>query len=219
MMSEKIWKWLALASVGVAAVLLLLLVGQGLRGWLFPKEKILERATLTLFRLERQNQLVTTRAFVQAVVRQRSETWYGNAEIIRIVPATIHYAVNLAELDRTQIEYDEPARVLYVPLPEVKILSIDPDLGRAETIRSLDLLRTEGGAGNELEAATEKMVRPALEQLGASPAAIGVARDQAITSVKHLLEAVLGATGRPVEVRPYFKSEGKAPVVREKKTG
>jgi len=219
MMNEVSWKRIALASAGIAVVLLLWLFAKGVRDLFVPQEKVVQTATLTLFKLERQNQLATTRAFVQAVVRQRSEAWYGNAEIIRIVPATIHYAVNLAEIDRSQIEYDEPARVLYVPLPDVKILSIDPDLGHAEIIRSLDLMRTEGGTGNELEAATEKMVRPALEKLGNSPEAVRMAKDQAVTSVRSLLESVFSATGKPVEVRPYFKSEGKVPAVHERKTG
>ncbi len=214
-MSESMWKGIALVSASVTVMLLVTLAGWSWRFKFLPEENVVQSATFTLLKIERQNQLVTTRAFIQAVVRKRSEAWYGNAEVIRIVPATIHYAVDLAEIDHMRLEYDKPSRILYVPLPDVKVLSIDPDLERAEIIRSLDLLRTEGGTGNELEAETEKMVRPALEKLGTSPQAIRVAKDQAIASVKYLLESALNATGQPVEVRPYFKSEGKKPVISE----
>jgi hypothetical protein len=209
--SGGVWKLIAVVSVVVAALATYAFVtGKGIYDVFAPQGKIIQTATTTLLKIERENQLVTTRAFVQAVVRQRDEQWYGNAEVIRIVPATIHYAVNLAEIDREKIEYDEQSKTLWVPLPDVKILSIDPDLTKAETIRNLDLLRTEQLTGNVLEEATEKMVRPTLEELGKSPEIIKSAKDQAIVSVRQLLESALDATGAGVRVKPYFKSEGKA---------
>lgn len=208
MLNERSWKWLALGGIGASVVLCAVLIA----GWLiygrWLNSDVVRTARLTILRLERDSQLITTRAYVQAVVRQRSEEWYGNAEVIRIVPATVSYAINLAEIDRAQMRYDETKRVLLVPLPEVRITAIDPDLAHAEIIRSLDLLRTQGGAGNQLEEATEKMVRPELEKLGNSPAAVHMAEGQAIASVKTLLESALTATGHPVAVRPYFRHNG-----------
>jgi hypothetical protein len=207
-MNERAWKWTALFSAGVTiALITVLLTGWQIYGRLFG-QGVVKTATSTLLRLERDSQLVTTRAYVQAVVRQRSEEWYGNAEVIRIVPATVSYAVSLAEIDRTQLKYDATKRVLSVPLPEVRVIAIDPDLAHAEIIRSLDLLRSQSGAGNALEEATEKMVRPELEKIGRSPEALRIAREQAIVSVRSLLESALAATGSPVEVRPYFASDG-----------
>jgi hypothetical protein len=208
-MNEKSWKWLALGSLGAVLLLVALALDKGLLRFLLPGGSVLQTAHVALFRSERQSQLVTTRAFVQAVVRQRDEAWYGNAEVIRIVPATIHYAVNLAEIDRAGLEYDAKSATLYVPLPEVRVLSIDPDLARAETIRNLDLLRTEAETGNQLEEATEKMVRPALEQLGKSSDAMQTAKEHAVMSVRQLLETVLATAGHRVAVQPYFKSDGK----------
>ncbi|MGH9844154.1 MAG: DUF4230 domain-containing protein [Blastocatellia bacterium] len=166
-------------------------------------------ANATILRLERESQLVSTTAFVQAVVRLKDVQVYGEAEVVRIVPAKIHYAVNLAEIDRTQLEYDKQSQTLWVPLPDVKILSIDPDLEKAELIKSLGAFRSESGIGNQLEQATEKMVRPALEQTGKSPDIVKFAKDQAVNSVRQLLESALEASGTRVRVRPYFKSEGK----------
>jgi hypothetical protein len=65
--------------------------------------------------------------------------------------------------------------------------------------------------GNELEDITEKMARPALEELGKSSDIIGIAKDQAIVSVRQLLESALDAAGTGVKVKPYFESEGKTP--------
>lgn len=207
-----IWKLIAVISIVVAVLAsYAFMTGKGVYDVFAPQGKIIQTATTTLLKMERENQLVTTRAFVQAVVRQRDEQWYGNAEVIRIVPATIHYAVNLNEIDRAKIEYDGQSKTLWTPLPDVKILSIDPDLTKAETIRNLDLLRSEQLTGNALEETTEKMVRPALEELGKSPEIIKTAKDQAIVSVRQLLESALDATGVEVRVKPYFKSEGKTP--------
>jgi hypothetical protein len=201
---------LLMTSAFILFPLLLLFTGWKLYERMMPRETIVQSAHVTLQRLEKQSQLVTTRAFVQIVVRQKSEAWYGNAEVLRIVPATIHYAVNLAGIDHAKMEFDAAKRVLYIPLPEVKITAIDPDLSRAETIRSLDALRTQGGAGNELEKATEQMIRPELEKAGNNPEAINTAKQQAVASVRMLLESVLNATGQRVEVHPYFQQEGKS---------
>jgi hypothetical protein len=206
------WKLLALISIAVAALASYAFIsGKGVYDYFTPQAKVVETASTTLLKMDRESQLVTTRAYVQAVVRQRDAQWYGNAEIIRIVPATIHYAVNLAEIDRERLEYDEQSRTLHVPLPDVNILSIDPDLTKAETIRNVDLLRSEGLTGNVLEDATEKMVRPTLEELGKSPDIIRSAKDQAVMSVRQLLESALDAVGLDVRVKPYFRSEGKVP--------
>lgn len=211
-MSEKFWKLIALSSfvVAIAALILagMLYTRKGIGDLFWPEEKIVKTARSTLLRVERDNNLVTTRAYVQAIIRQRSEEWYGNAEVIRIVPATIHYAVNLNEIDQGRMSYDDQKRVLRVPLPDVKILSIDPDLTKAEIIRNLDFLRTESMTGNQLEETTEKMVRPEIEKLGQSPDILKTAKDQAITSVRQLLESALGSVGQPVAVQPYFKSDG-----------
>ncbi len=211
---ERFWRLIALGSLAVTVAVVILSVmlytRKGLGDLLWPEEKIVNTARSTLLRVERVNNLVTTRAYVQAVVRQRSEEWYGNAEVIRIVPATINYAINLNEIDGTKLEYDEQKRVLRVPLPEVKILSIDPDLTKAETIRNLDFLRTESQTGNPLEEATEKMIRPEVEKLGQSPELLKTAKEQAIVSVRQLLETALGSVGQLVAVQPYFKSDGPA---------
>jgi hypothetical protein len=211
------WKIIAAVSLGIALLATYaFLKGRGVYDVFAPQGRVLQTATSTLLRLDRENQLVTTRAFVQAVVRQRDEQWYGNAEVIRIVPATIHYAVNLAEIDQGKIEFDAASKTLWVPLPDVRILSIDPDLQKAETIRNLDLLRSEGATGNPLEDTTEKMVRPTLEELGKSPDIVRSAKDQAIVSVRQLLESALDAAGAGIRVKPYFRSEGKTPPPEKK---
>jgi hypothetical protein len=215
--SGKLWKIVSVISIGIALLAsYAFMKGKGVYEIFAPQGKITQTATSTLLRMNRENQLVTTRAFVQAVVRQRDEQWYGNAEVIRIVPATIHYAVNLAEIDQSKLEYDASTKTLWVPLPDVRILSIDPDLQKAETIRNLDLLRSEGMTGNTLEETTEKMVRPTLEELGKSPGIIRSAKDQAIVSVRQLLESALDAAGSGVKVKPYFRSEGKTPAPEKK---
>lgn len=211
------WKLVALISVAVAALASYAFIsGKGVYDYFTPQAKVVETASTTLLKMDRESQLVTTRAYVQAVIRQRDEQWYGNAEIVRIVPATIHYAVNLAEIDREKLEYDGQSRTLHVPLPDVKILSIDPDLTKSEIIRNLDALRTEGLTGNVLEETTEKMVRPTIEELGKSPEIIRTAKDQAVVSVRQLLESALDAAGTGVRVKPYFKSEGKTPAPEKK---
>lgn len=209
--SGKFWKLTAIASLVVALAALalagMLYTRKGFGDFFWPGEKIVSTAKTTLLRLERDTSLVTTRAFVQAVVRQRDEQWYGDAEVIRIVPATIYYAVNLKDIDQGRLSYDERKQELRVPLPDVKILSIDPDLTKAELIRNLDFLRTESLSGNTLEDTTEQMVRPELEKLGNSPEIIKTAKEHAIASVRQLLESALSTVGQTVAVQPYFKND------------
>ncbi len=218
--SGKIWKLMAIASfivtLAALAVAAMLYTRKGIGDLFWPEEKIVATAKTTLLRLERDANLVTTRAYVQAVVRQRNDAWYGNAEVIRIVPATISYAVSLNEIDQGRMTYDEQKHELRVPLPDVKILSIDPDLTKAEVIRNLDFLRSESMTGNLLEDTTEQMVRPEIEKLGQSPEIMKTAKDHAITSVRQLLESALSSVGQPVAVQPYFKNDGQAAAQPEK---
>lgn len=174
-----------------------------------PKGNVIETANATFLKLDPQSQLVTATAYVQAVVQKKDEQVYGTAEVARIVPARIHYALNLAEIDRTRMEYDPQAQILWVALPDVRIQSIDPDLPNAKIIKSLGVLRTESGIGDQLEQATEQMIRPALERMGASPDIVKFAKDQGIISVRQLLEASIEASGQHVRVKPYFLSDGK----------
>ncbi len=213
-MGDAFWKLITVICLGAMLfVIYSMSTGKNLLERFLPAAAITgnveQTASATILRLERVSQLVSTTAFVQAVVRLKDVQVYGEAEVVRIVPAKIHYAVSLAEIDRTQLEYETQAQTLWVPLPDVKILSIDPDLEKAELIKSLGVLRTESGIGNQLEQATEKMVRPALEQMGKSPDIVKFAKDQALNSVRQLLESALLASGTRVRVKPYFKSEGK----------
>ncbi|MBP6820082.1 MAG: DUF4230 domain-containing protein [Acidobacteria bacterium] len=212
--SGKFWKLLAIASfvLALAAMVFagMLYTRKGFGDLFWPEEKIVATAKTTLLRLERDTSLVTTRAFVQAVIRQRNVQWYGDAEVIRIVPATINYAVNLNEIDSGRMVFDEKKRELRVPLPDVKILSIDPDLSKAEIIRNLDFFRTESMTGNQLEDTTEQMVRPEIEKLGKSPEIIKTAKEHAIASVRQLLESALSSIGQPIAVQPYFKNDEQA---------
>jgi Protein of unknown function (DUF4230) len=210
-------KWVALLSFAVALIVMAVIWMKGFYNYklpdllprVMPEGSVVESARAALLRVERDSSLITARAFVQVVVRKRDEQWYGNAEVIRIVPTTIHYAVDLGDIDFTQLEYESQAQVLYVPLPDVKVQSIEPDMSKAEIIRNLDLLRTESITGNKLEEDTEKMVKPAVEEMAKSPEIVRTAKEQALFTIKQFLEPALSATGRQVRVRPYFKSEGK----------
>ncbi len=214
--SEKFWKITALLSLLVTMIVMVMTVmmytGRNARDLFWPEERIVRSARTALLRIERESSLVTTKAYVQVVIRQSSEEWYGDAEVIRIVPATISYAINLKDIDQGRMEFDEQRQLLRVPLPDVKIVAIDPDMGRAEIIRRLDFLRLEGETGNELEEATEKMIRPKIEEAGKSPEIIKIAKEQAISAVRQLLESALGAVGQPVAVQPYFKDDNPQPV-------
>ncbi len=215
-MTDTFWKLITAICLGALLfVIYSISTGKNFFDKVLPGGSVIETASATILKMEKESQLVSTRAYVQGVVRQKDEQVYGNAEVVRIVPATILYAVNLAEVDRNSMEFDDKTQTLWVPLPEVKIVSIDPDLEKAELIKSLDLLRTESGIGNQLEQATEKMVRPALEKMGKSPEILRFAREQAIASVRQLLEATLDAAGKRVKVKPYFKTDGRKGAVEE----
>ena len=209
-MTDLFWKVVTVICLGAMLfVIYSISTGRNFLDRILPTGSVVRTASATILKLDRESQLVTATAFVQAVVRQKDVQLYGNAEVVRIVPARIHYAVNLGEMDRSKIEYDAQTETLWVPLPDAKIQSIDPDLEKAEMIKSLDLLRTESGIGNQLEQATEKLVRPELEKMGTSPDILRFAKAQAIITVRQLLESSLGAVGQRVRVRPYFISEGK----------
>src|SRR5262245_30835082 len=208
-MTDLFWKVITVICLGAMLfVIYSITTGKNFLDRILPAGNVVRTANATFLKLDKESQLITATAFVQAVVRQKDEQFYGNAEVVRIVPAKIHYAVNLSEMDRSKMEFDAQAQTLWVPLPDAKIHSIDLDLEKSELIKSLGPLRTESGVGNQLEEATEKMVRPEVEKMGMSPDILRFAKDQAIFAVRQLLETSLETVGQRIRVRPYFISEG-----------
>jgi hypothetical protein len=197
--------------VGLALAAALLAGGWFAHQLYKSRQDPLAQASAALTRLEAQNQLITAKAYLQVVVRQSDSQWYGKAEVIRIVPAVVSYAIDLGQIDPKAMQYERRLNVLTVPLPDPAIAAIDPQLDKAEVIRSADLLRTQGGALNRLEDLTEKQVRPAIEQAAQNAEAQSLARAQAKQAVRALLQGALSATGGgQVRVEPYFASDSKA---------
>jgi Protein of unknown function (DUF4230) len=190
----------------VRAIILLLGVGIGLAAaLLWPRLKADDpgmtlQAAIT--RMEPQQRLVTTSAFVQVVsrVEDLNRLW-GDARVFAVAPGRIDYSVDLSGLDGDALRKAPDGKSLIVTVPD-PTWTVVPDMKRLELIRAIGGLRTEAGIGNALEAQVLKRVAADFERLAASPEALKTARSQARSGVAGLLSPLVGM---PVVVQ--FRSE------------
>src|SRR4030095_12071537 len=106
-MTEVYWKVITAVCLGAMLfVIFSISTGRSFLSRLLPAGSVVQTASATILRLDRESQLITASTYVQAVIRQKDIQPYGTAEVVRIVPARIHYGMNLNEIDRNKMEYD-----------------------------------------------------------------------------------------------------------------
>ena len=123
-----------------------------------------------------------------------------DAELLRLVPATVSYGVDLSGLKASALE--SGSKTTRLTVPDVKIIAIDPMASGVFESKSLGLLRSEAAMGNALERQAAALTRPAIEKRASDPALMAFARAQAKVQIAALVAQLGGPADVEIRIQP-----------------
>lgn len=158
---------------------------------------------------ERQNRLLVFTARLSPVVTADSESLLGMLKVkqVAVIPARVDYTVDLSDMTRDRLSWDEKRRRLEVRLPAPVPGKPNMDEAHAQYLRegvwitrtTQDRLTRENTAAAERQASAE----------ATGPVLAGLAREAARDALRQNLAIPLGAAGHgAVAVIVRFDGEG-----------
>ncbi len=157
--------------------------------------------------LREQNVLVPFTARYVAVVTSRQTTLGISAQKTLIMPGTVRYEVNLAELEQRDLGWDTASRTLTVTLPPLRLAGPEIDLAGIREYRDGEWLLWLTNAEQRLDdvnrrAATRELLAQAR---GAVP--LRLARGAAMRAVEQSFAMPLRAAGMEARVTVRFAED------------
>lgn len=149
--------------------------------------------TLTAF--EKQNKLTVFSAQLAPVVASQDSRLLGlvNSKQVAIIPARVDYTLDLSEMDRSRLDWNEQSHVLTVRLPAIKAGKPNLDEARAQYLRE-GIWISRDAQDNLSRQNTQLAEKLALEQ-AVNPVLMGLARSAAKDAVRQNLSIPLQVAG------------------------
>lgn len=178
---------------------MLFIVMLALSAWLawraFGPEDNGDPLATSLVAFEKQNRLTVFSAQLSPVVSSESSTLFGaiTNRQVAVIPARVDYTLNLAQMDRERLRWDETSSTLHVQLPPITVGRPNLDEGRAQYLR-------EGiwFSRNSQDSLTRQNTRLAEQQAveqAANPVLMGLARSAAKDAIRQNLAIPLEVAG------------------------
>lgn len=155
--------------------------------------------------LREQNVLVPFTARYVAVVTSRQTTLGISAQKTLIMPGTVRYEVDLAQLRQRDLSWDGATRTLTVNLPPLRLAGPDIDLAAIREYRDGELLLWLTDAEQRLDAANERSATRELLAQARGPVPLRLARGAAIRAVEASFAMPLRAAGLEARVIVRFR--------------
>lgn len=198
------------ALVAVAVIVALFFAGSALldRAEKGPDPETI--VTTSLEAMQAQNRLVPFSARFVSVVTSRQERFAGllEAERTLILPGTARYELDMAKIERKDLDWDEGSRTLTVVLPEIEIAGPEVDLTAAREYGETGILGAVTNADEILTRANQQGALDDLRAQAGSAVPLGLARDAARDAVRRNFELPLRAAGiDDVRVEARFGSD------------
>jgi hypothetical protein len=195
---------LPLAIVVAGALVALALVFAGtLKGWFTPDDPETVAAA-SLEGLREQNVLVPFTARYVAVVTSRQEQLGLAAQKTLIMPGTVRYELDLAQLDEDDLAWDAERATLTVTLPPLRLAGPEIDLAGIREYRDGRLLLWLTDAEQTLDAANEAAARSELLAQAGGAVPMRLARSAAARAIESSFALPLRAAGLDARVRVVF---------------
>lgn len=187
-----------IAIMAIAAALLLgiiagvtLRIGDRLFGGPDPESVV----NSSLESMRAQNRLVPFVARFVSVTSSRQERFGLSAERTLILPGTVRYELDLARIERDDLDWDEATKTLTVRLPNVEIAGPEVDLKAAREYGSGGILAAVTDAENRLDDANRALAIADLRKQAAAPTPMRLAREAARQAVERSFAMPLDAAG------------------------
>jgi Protein of unknown function (DUF4230) len=167
--------------------------GKKFSRWFAPG--VVASAQSALTGVQNRNELVVFAAHV--VVTSTGATEEGAllpAKMTLIVPGRVLYGVNLSGLTDNDFRFDRANGRLMVRVPDVSIISVEPDIGAKEEFPEIGL-RKLIGAEPELRKQAEIKIAEQMRREAESEDLKKLARQSAVQQLEGLFEPALRAAG------------------------
>jgi len=200
---------LAIAAVVVALLVGFLVggvadIGKRLFGTADPESVV----TSSLQSMRAQNRLVPFVARFVSVTSSRQEKFGLAAERTLILPGTVRYELDLAKIERDDLDWDAATKTLTVRLPEIEIAGPEVDLKAAREYGSGGILSALSDADNALDDANRGLAVVDLRKQAAAATPMRLAREAARQAVERSFAMPLSAAGiGDVKVVARFASD------------
>jgi len=188
----------ALARVQMAPWLLFIAM-LAIAAWLawraFGPEDNGDPLATSLVAFEKQNRLTVFSAQLSAVVASEDSRLFGalKTKQVAVIPARVDYRLDLSQVDRDRLRWDETTSTLDVQLPALTVGKPNLDEGRAQYLRE-GLLFTRDAQDKLTRANTRLAEQQAVEQ-AANPVLMGLARTAAKEAIRQNLAIPLEVAG------------------------
>jgi hypothetical protein len=212
-MDRRLTKPLAIAAVVVALLVGFLIggiadVGKRLFGGPDPESVV----NSSLESMRAQNRLVPFVARFVSVTSSRQERFGLSAERTLILPGTVRYEIDLAKIDRDDLDWNSSSRTLSVRLPNIEIAGPEVDLNAAREYGSGGILSAVTDAEQKLDDANRSLAVADLRKQAAGPTTMRLAREAARVAIERSFAMPLQATGiGDAQVVARFADEGDNP--------
>jgi hypothetical protein len=143
-----------LSVLGVVLVIAGVVVGIGLGPPRLSLDEV-RSAVVSTLQSESPESILVTGSINVAVTTVSANTRYllpgmvtldlGTTEATARVPGTVNYGIDVGELDTTRIEIVDG--VLYLTIPTIRVISVEPDLSALELQTRVGWARTHAGSG------------------------------------------------------------------------
>jgi hypothetical protein len=195
-MEKRLTKPFAIAAVVVALLLGFLVggladVGKRLFGGADPESVV----NSSLESMRAQNRLVPFVARFVSVISSRQEKFGLSAERTLILPGTVRYELDLAKIDRDDLDWDKSAKTLTIRLPNVEIAGPEVDLKAAREYGSGGILSVISDADSRLDDANRSLAVADLRKQAGAPTPMRLAREAARQAVERSFAMPLHAAG------------------------
>jgi hypothetical protein len=195
-MEKRLTKPFAITAVVVALLLGFLVggladVGKRLFGGADPESVV----NSSLESMRAQNRLVPFVARFVSVISSRQEKFGLSAERTLILPGTVRYELDLAKIDRDDLDWDKSAKTLTIRLPNVEIAGPEVDLKAAREYGSGGILSAISDADSRLDDANRGLAVADLRKQAAAPTPMRLAREAARQAVERSFAMPLHAAG------------------------
>lgn len=195
-MEGRLNKPLALAAVVVALLIGFLVggiadIGKKLFGGANPESVVQS----SLQSMHAQNRLVPFVARFVSVTSSKQEKFGLTAERTLILPGTVRYELDLAQIDKEDLAWDGATKTLSIQLPEIEIAGPEVDLNAAREYGSGGILSAISNAESQLDDANRGLAINDLRKQAADPVPMHLAREAARDAVERSFAMPLQAAG------------------------
>jgi hypothetical protein len=149
----------------------------------------------SLVAFEKQNRLTVFSAQLSPVVSSEDSRLFGalTTKQVAVIPARVDYTLDLSQMDRNRLKWDDAANTLDVQLPQLQVGKPNLDEGRAQYLRE-GLLFTRDAQDKLTRNNTRLAEQQAVEQ-AANPVLLGLARSAAKDAIRQNLAIPLEVAG------------------------